>query len=159
MAPNIVNLTETFGVETDSIEVLQQSPEAKPPSKATEGSAAYDLFPLVQEIIPPHSHRLVSTGLSIEIHPSYYSQISSQSSLSSKHLLDDAAGVIDNDYRGVLKSILHNHSDHLFLVMPEQTVAHVLFLPLCPLPMKETQQLSTMKRGTHRFGSTDTKSF
>ena len=151
MAPNIVNLTESFGVETDSIKVLQQSPEAKPPSKATEGSAAYNLFPLAQEIIPPHSRRLVSTGLSIEIHPSYYGQISSRSGPSSKHLLDDAARVINNNYRGVLKSILHNHSDHLFSVTPEQTVAHVLFLPLCPLPVEETRQLSTMKRGTHGF--------
>ena len=56
MAPNIINLAETFGVKTDSIKVLQQPPEAKPLSKATEGSVAYNLFPLVQEIIPPHSH-------------------------------------------------------------------------------------------------------
>ena len=138
MASNIVNLTETFGVEADSTKVLQQSPEAKHPSKATEGSAAYNLFPLAQEIIPPHSRRLISTGLSIKIHPSCYGQISSQTGLPSKHLLDNTAGVIDSDYRGVLKIILQNHSNHPFTVTPEQTIAHILFLPLCPLPVQET---------------------
>ena len=159
MGPNIVNLAETFGVETNSIKVLQWSPDAKLPSKATEGSAAYDLFPLAQETIPPHSCQLISTGLSIEINPSYYSQISSQSSLSSKHLLDIAARVINSNYRGVLKILLHNHSDQLFSVTPEQAITQILFLPLCSLPLEDTWELSTMKRGTHRFGSTDIKSF
>ena len=70
MDPNVVNLAETFGVDTGSIKILQKFPGAKLPSKATEGSATYDLFPQVQGTIPPHSCQLVSTGLAIKIHPS-----------------------------------------------------------------------------------------
>ena len=124
-----------------------------------EGSAAYNLFPQVQGTILPHSRQLVSTGLAIEIHPSYYGQILSQSRLSSNHLIDVAAGVIDSDYRGVLKVLLHNHSDRPFSITPDQAIAQILFLPLCPLLLEETRELSMMKRGTHGFGSMDIKSF
>ena len=103
-----------------------------------EGSTAYDLFPQVQGSIPPHSHQLVSTSLAIEIHPSYYGQISSRSRLSSNHLIDIATGVIDSDYRGVLKVLLHNHSDRPFPITPDQAIAQILFLPLCPLLLEET---------------------
>ena len=48
MDPNVVNLAETFRVETGSIKVLQKFPGAKLPSKAMEGSATYDLFPQAQ---------------------------------------------------------------------------------------------------------------
>ena len=159
-------------------QILWKFPGAKLPSKATEGSATYNLFPQVQGAILLHSCQLISTGLTIEIHPSYYGQISSQSGLSSNHLINIAARVINSDYRGVLKVLLHNHSDRPFPITPNQAITQILFLPLCPFPitpnqaitqilflplcpllLEETQELSMMKRGTHGFGSMDIKSF
>ena len=67
--------------------------------------------------------------------------------------------MIISDYRGVLKILLHNHSDQPFSDTPKQAIAQILFLPLCPLSLEESRELSTMKRGTHRFRSTDIKSF
>ena len=43
VAPNIVNSVETFGVETENIKILLHNSRARLPTRATLGSAAYDL--------------------------------------------------------------------------------------------------------------------
>ena len=159
VAPNIVNATETFGIETENIKVLLHDPRARLPTKATTGSAAYDLFPLEEHTIPAHTRVLIPTGLKMEIPTSYYGQISSRSSLSSKHLLDVTAGVIDSDYRGIIKVLLHNHSDQPYSLSPKQSMAQILFLPLAQPPVVETSEISNMERGPQGFGSTNPTTF
>ena len=62
-APNVVNIAETFGAEIENVKITLQDPRAKLPSRATEGSAAYDLYPLEDEEIPAHGRKAISTGL------------------------------------------------------------------------------------------------
>ena len=159
VAPNIVNTMETFGVKTENIKILLHDPQARLPTKATTGSATYNLFPLEEHTIPAHTRLLISTGLKIEIPTPYYGQISSRSGLSSKHLIDVTAGVIDSDYRGIIKVLLHNHSDQPYLLSPKQSMAQILFLPLAQPPVVETSEISNTKRGHQGFGSTDPTTF
>jgi dUTP pyrophosphatase len=111
MATNIVNLAETYGAEFDSIKFLRVDSCAKLPRKATSGSAVYDLFAANDHTIPLRSRLLIPTGLSCEIPLHICGQIWSRSGLSSRNLLDVAAGVIDSDYRGILEVLLHNQSE------------------------------------------------
>jgi dUTP pyrophosphatase len=111
-------LAETFGVETNSIKFMRNDPEAKLPSRATTGSAAYDIFPLNHITIPPHNQQTISTGLSCEMPLNIYAQLMSRSGMSSKQLLDVILGVLDSDYRGDIKILLHNHSDKPVILEP-----------------------------------------
>ena len=95
----------------------------------------------------------------MEIPASSYGQITSRSGLSSKKLLDVTAGVIDSDYRGVVKILLHNHSDQSHTITPGQAIAQILFLPLAPLSIQEVSELSSTSRGQQGFGSTDSRTF
>ena len=158
-APNVVNSVETFGAEIENIKITIQDPRAKLPSRATEGSAAYDLYPLEDEEIPAHTRKAISTGLRMEIPTSSYGQITSRSGLSSKKLLDVTAGVINSDYRGVVKILLHNHSDQSHTITPGQAIAQILFLPLAPFKVQEALELSSTTRGQQGFGSTDSRTF
>ena len=60
-ALNVVNIAETFGAEIENVKITFQDPRAKLPSRATEGSAAYDLYPLEDEEIPAHTCKATVT--------------------------------------------------------------------------------------------------
>ena len=158
-APNLVNLAETLTVTTDSIKFLKRDSLATIPKKGTDGSAAYDLYPLQEEIIPARTRKQVSTGLSCEFPPHLYGHITSRSGMSVKHSVDVVAGVLDSDYRGQIGVLLHNHSDQPYHLHPTRAMAQILFLPLSQLPIIESKLLSETVRGAKGFGSTDVKTF
>ena len=56
-------------------------PQAKIPTKATPGSAAYDLYATENAFIPPGVTLSVCTGLSIEIPEGWKGEIYSRSGL------------------------------------------------------------------------------
>ena len=95
MATNVVNLAETFNITTESIKFLRNVPQATIPTKGTMGSAAYDLYPLQEEIVPPRSRKQVSTGLSCEFPSTFYGHITSRSGMSVKHSVDVVTGILE----------------------------------------------------------------
>ena len=153
------NVAETYSSTTDIIKFLRRLPQATIPKKATEGSTAYDLYPSEEATVPPHSRKLVSTGLSCEFPLTLYGQIASRSGLSLKHSIDIATSVLDSDYRGTINVLLHNHSDQPYQLRPTQAMAQILFIPLSQLPLKEASQLSNTDRGAKGFGSSNVKTF
>ena len=117
-APNLVNLAETFITTTESIKFLQNDPQATLPTKGTVGSAAYNLYPTQEEVVPPHSRKQVLTGLSCEFPPHLYGHITGQSGMSVKHSVDIVTRVLDSDYRGTIGVLLHDHSDQPYQLQP-----------------------------------------
>lgn len=84
---------------------------ASPPCIAL-GSDAYDLASAMKVTIPPHSRKVVSTSLILQINSKYTGRISPRSGLSSKGI-DIGAGVLDANYRGVVGVCVINQSDEL----------------------------------------------
>ena len=72
-------------------------PTAKLPTRATLGSAGYDLYSCENTLIPPGTRKPVNTSISIAIPPETYARIATRSSLLVKDI-DIGAVVIDNDY-------------------------------------------------------------
>ena len=71
------------------------------PSKATDGSAGYDVFAFNDKLIPKNSIRKVCCGFKMKMPPGLYAQLKSRSSYALKNLSVEA-GVIDSDYRGLV---------------------------------------------------------
>jgi deoxyuridine 5'-triphosphate nucleotidohydrolase len=156
MATNVVNHAETFLTEPETILFLRNSPSATLPRRATTGSAAYDLFPLKNEIIPSNTRMLISTGLSCEMPSNIYGQVMSRSGMSLRHKIDVVPGVLDSDYRGIINVLFHNHSNKSYELDSKRAMAQILFLPLSQLPIQEAKELKPTSRGSGGFGSTDT---
>ena len=82
-----------------------------------------------------------------------------RSGLASKEGLRPAncVGVIDADYRGELMVSLHNDSDTVRTVTPEERIAQLVIQPFLETEFEEVDELSETERGSGGFGSTGKK--
>ena len=124
------------------------------PSKATDGSAGYDVFAFNDKLIPKNSVRRVCCGFKMKMPPSLFALIKSRSSYVLKNISVEA-GVIDSDYRGLVDVCLRNHNDTDVLIKSDSKIAQMIFLS-CFYPeieKKESIDNDTV-RGERGFGST-----
>lgn len=135
---------------------------ARVPTRATEGSAGFDLFAAVAATIAPGKRALVGTGVRLSMHqPGVYARVAPRSGLAVRGI-DVAAGVCDADYRGEYKVLLVNHSDEPFVVEPGDRVAQLLFerahtdVAAVVVESAEQLQYASDGRGEGGFGSTGT---
>lgn len=123
------------------------------PERKTEGAAGYDLYASEDTIIPSQHRALVSTGIAIKLPQNSVGIIKSRSSMACKEI-DACAGVIDSDYRGEVKVLLHNTSYEDYEVKTGARVAQLLVMPILTLPFVLVDDLEKTKRGKSGFGST-----
>ena len=74
-------------------ERIAKYPNAALPKRATKGAAGYDFECVETTIIPPHSIRLIPTGIKAQIDEGYYLQIALRSSTPNKKGLMLANGI------------------------------------------------------------------
>lgn len=103
------------------------------PVKSTANSAAYDLLASPKElpfIIPPRSYAMVGTNLVFDLPDDAIGLVCPRSGLAIEHGITvlNAPGVIDADYRGEVKVILHNTSDEHFNVWAAMRIAQLLVI-------------------------------
>ena len=138
--------------------VHRLSEKAKLPTRATSGSAGYDLSASEDMIIAPKSREMIKTDLVIAVPPGYYGRIAPRSGLAKKNGIDVGAGVVDSDYRGPLCIILFNHdSTNCFEIKTGDRIAQLLLEKICIPPVFECASLldlSQTVRGSDGFGST-----
>lgn len=128
------------------------------PSRATPGSAGYDLRAAVADelVIPPGGRALVPTGFCIAIPAGYEGQIRPRSGLALSHgiLLPNAPGTIDSDYRGELKVILLNTDEKPFTVRRGDRIAQLVIAAALKAEFREITELPATRRGQRGFGHT-----
>lgn len=139
-----------------SVVFVKTHPDARVPAMATDGSAGYDLSSCETCSIPPHSQRMVSTGLIMEMTmKDCYARVAPRSGLALKHSIDVFAGVVDESYRGIVQVILYNHGDKDFQINVGDRIAQLIFERIyLPKVFEGTSEdLSTTTRGESGFGS------
>ena len=106
--------------------------------------------------IEPQDRVLIPTGLSVEIPKHYELQVRPRSGLSFKEGLGviNSPGTIDSDYRGEIKIILMNYSNHKITITKGQRIAQLVLCPVKQLEWVETHSMNTTQRGEGGFGST-----
>ena len=89
----------------------------------------------------------------------YVGLIYARSGLATKKGLAPAnkVGVIDSDYRGEIRIVLHNHSRYEQSIEPFERVAQLVIMPYVFAQFEETDELSDTVRGEGGFGSTGSK--
>lgn len=133
---------------------------AIPPKKGSAGAAGFDLCADIRApiSIQPGQVVAVPTGIAIELGANYYARIAERSGLAAKHSISVRAGVIDSDYRGEIKVLLHNlkldASAMPFTVNPGDRIAQMIIYEIPAVELVEVQELSDTARGAGGFGST-----
>jgi dUTP pyrophosphatase len=143
---------------TIEIARLDEAGDLPLPSRATPGSAGYDLCAAVRDelVIAPGDRVLVPTGFCIAIPAGYEGQIRPRSGLALKHgiLVPNAPGTIDADYRGELKIILLNTDEKPFTVRRGDRIAQLVIAAVAAAEFREVAELTATSRGQRGFGHT-----
>ena len=138
--------------------IKKLDPKAALPSYKTKGASGMDLMAFVKEkiVIKPQTSALIPTGLSVAFSEDYEIQIRPRSGLAAKNNISvlNTPGTIDSDYRGELKIIIFNHSNHDFIVNNDDRVAQMVLTPVAKMELKEANELPKTLRGEGGFGST-----
>jgi dUTP pyrophosphatase len=138
------------------VRIKRLRPDAQIPSYAhgPDEDAGLDLRAIESTLLPPGVPRLVPTGLSIEVPPSYEAQIRPRSGLALKHAitLPNAPATIDPGYRGEIKIILLNLGPQDYTIEKGDRIAQLIIARYEAVEWVEGE-LSETARGEGGFGS------
>ena len=134
------------------------------PSRATAGSAGYDLHAAEAVVLKRNSIPVsMRTGISVELPKGFFGLIVGRSGLAfNRDILCAHVGTIDNDFRGELRVLLSWSSnpfknDFSHHVLRGDRIAQLLVLPCVNMEVREIDNIVPMvatERGTAGFGST-----
>ena len=102
------------------------STRARVPQKSTIGSACYDLFAVRCVFLEPGATRLVETDIGFCFPNKYVSKIYPSSSVSLKSVFLGGR-IVDSDYSGNVRVILHNFSKNRVEFDTGDRIAQILF--------------------------------
>ena len=134
---------------------LQLTETAILPTRATIGSAGYDLHADETKAIPPHGSAIIKTGVGYEGMPEdMWLDLRLRSGTSAKRpvLLANGAGVLDSDFEGrEIGIILYNRSHNYLTIDKGDKIAQMVYLKYYKID-DETKPTEVRVGGT---GSTD----
>ncbi len=141
------------------LQIQRLSPNAKLPTRATEGSAGYDLYAALDEpiSIPAGAIQRIPTGLAVAPDRTDIALLlMARSGLATKYgiTMANGVGLVDSDYRGELLVPLINLGSQPFTVLPEMRIAQLVLMSVIHPVLTEVKQLPETVRGTSGFGST-----
>jgi dUTP pyrophosphatase len=156
----------TIPLQIKFVKVLET---AKLPTRGSTQAAGLDLYAAEAGVVAPGQTVLVTTGLKMAVPPGYEAQIRSRSGLALRYSVSvlNSPGTIDEDYRGIVGVILHNHTQNnwahpgfgertQFVFDVGDRIAQMIITPCYTSMMscKFVQVLDATERGEGGLGST-----
>lgn len=139
-------------------------PDAHVPVYSSIGAACFDLKACENVTLEAGKNAAVNTGIGVEfvrlgkhigkINIKYFMFIKDRSGLAVKQGITTMAGVIDEDYRGPIKVVLHNTSSDNFEIKVGDRIAQAYVSYHRVAQFVEADNLSETERGENGFGST-----
>jgi dUTP pyrophosphatase len=133
------------------------SDAARPPARAHDGDAGYDLCAAEPARLAPGERAAVGTGIAIAIPPGHAGLVLPRSGLAARHgiSLVNAPGLIDAGYRGEVRILLLNTDrEREFEVAPGDRIAQLVVVRIEGPELEEAKELDETVRGIGGFGST-----
>ena len=147
-------LSEDVTSSNPTLQIVRRDPAAIVPKKGSDDSAGYDLFSITECSIPPNGVSIIDTDIAAKFTPNTYGRIASRSGLALHNHVETKGGVIDPDYTGNIKIILHNFGANDFHVKKSDQVAQLILEQYLSPHVHLTTKLPPTKRSTDGFGST-----
>ncbi|PCH41966.1 dUTPase-like protein, partial [Wolfiporia cocos MD-104 SS10] len=95
------------------------------PEQSTPNSAGYDIHAIEDATIKPGETATIETGLKVLFPYGHYGQLATRSSMAKQSLLV-MGGIIDWDYRGEIKVMIHNLGSESYEVHSTDKIAQLL---------------------------------
>jgi dUTP pyrophosphatase len=133
------------------------SESARPPTRAHDGDAGFDLHAAEAAALGPGERASVGTGIAVAIPDGHAGLVLPRSGLAARHgiSLVNAPGLIDAGYRGELRVLLLNTDrERSFEVAAGDRIAQLLVVRVEGPQLEEATNLDETGRGVGGFGST-----
>lgn len=131
---------------------------AQMPTYGSAEAAGADLYACLEETVTvaPGETVWIPTGVAMEIPKGCAGLVFARSSMGAKRDLAPAnkVGVIDSDYRGEIRVVLHNHGCKHQQVAPGERIAQLAIVPVFTPGFRQVEELDDTARGAGGFGST-----
>lgn len=125
----------------------------KLPTRGSEQAAGLDLYAAEATSILSRERALVSAGIKIRLPAGTYGRIAPRSGLSVKGV-DIGAGVIDGDFRGVIKILLINNTPSPLEIAINDRIAQLIVERYATVDIETVDEIDQTTRGDKGFGST-----
>lgn len=133
---------------------MKASEFACTPVRSSTRAAGLDLCSAYSYSVPSHGKLVVSTDLIVHVPPGSYGRVAPRSGLAVNRFIDVGAGVIDEDYRGILGVVLFNHGPEPFEIKRGDRIAQLICEKIFYPRAVEIRALEPTARGDGGFGST-----
>ncbi len=139
----------------EPLQVQLLHPDAVAPARTRPGDAGHDLRAVEAVTIAPGERALVATGIAIALPPGTAGLVTPRSGLAANHgiTLLNAPGLIDPNYRGEIKVIVHNAGAEPFAIAAGDRIAQLLLVPYAAPAIAVVEALAATERGAAGFGS------
>ena len=136
------------------LKIIKKHPDAIEPKQGSHNAAGFDLHSVDECIIPAGHVAVLDTGLTAQFPANTYGRIASRSGLALHNHVEIKGGVIDPDYRGNIKVILHNFGSKEFKVNKLDRIAQMILEQYVSPSIQITTKLDSTTRDNKGFGST-----
>jgi dUTP pyrophosphatase len=149
-------LTRLQAARTFVCPIKKLESHATVPSKATPGSAGFDLHALESIVLHSGSVFKVRTGLAVAVPVGYEMQIRPRSGLAAKSgiTIVNSPGTIDSDYRGEVCVLLRAPAGVMYSIQAGERIAQAVFAQVPTMRFQIVSELDETARGSGGFGST-----
>ena len=133
------------------------SDAARPPARAHEGDAGYDLHAAEAATLGPGERASIGTGIAVEIPDGCAGLVVPRSGLAARHGISvvNGPGLIDAGYRGEVRVLLLNTDGATtFDIEPGDRIAQLVIVRHEAPELTEVESLEESARGDGGFGST-----
>ncbi|WP_100523450.1 dUTP diphosphatase [Mycobacteroides abscessus] len=128
------------------------------PKRSTPGAAGWDVFAWIDQPITlnPGEKVNIPTGIRVELPRGTYWDGRVRSGLSTKHgiMLTNGAGVIDEDYRGIVGVPLIHMGKEPYTICPGEKIAQMILKRYEVQDLEWVETLTDTDRGEGGFGHT-----
>jgi dUTP pyrophosphatase len=133
------------------------SDSARPPARAHDGDAGFDLHASEPAMLGPGERASVGTGIAVAIPNGHAGLVLPRSGLAARHGISvvNAPGLIDAGYRGEVRVLLLNTDrERSFGIATGDRIAQLLVVRVEGSQLEEAAELDDTGRGPSGFGST-----
>jgi len=142
--------------EPIKVEIELVHEDSHPLHRSTKNAAGYDIYSVVNELIPPLGWKTIPTGIKIKNMPTWMeAQVRTRSGMANKYgvFVLNSPGTIDPDYRGEIKIILMNMGHLPYDIEKGDRIAQIIFNEYTA-PELNAVVINHDVRGEKGFGST-----
>lgn len=131
-------------------------PDARPPARAYEGDAGFDLVSVEAAELTPGARASLGCGIAIELPEGTCGLVLPRSGLARDHgvTVVNSPGLVDSGYRGEIRvTLLNTDRDETFQVEPGMRIAQLVVVALPQVAVTLRDELAASARGEQGFGS------